>query len=360
MTISRSDEAGFSLIELLVATLLLVTVGMLVFEVASQGLRIARARPEASDLHQRLRVAVEMIRSDLLAAGAGLPHGDHAGPLVQWFAPLVPARTGAIRADPDLTAFTDRLSLFYVPEGGWVTRLAADALDPGGPLLVDTGTACPPAGLCGFTEGSRAAVIDRAAIAAGSDFFTVTGIAGGLSHGPSNPPFSRPYAAATSVVVPMVQRVYYLDRGQSRLMLYDGHVTDVPLVDNVTDLAFAYYATPSPYDVPRPSEGDDSCLFAGSPPVPLLPDLGIGSVRLLGLTELQDGPVCGSGTGRFDADLLRIRQVRVTLRLDVAAADLRTRSAAFRRAGTSPGAESVVADYEVTFDVSPRNLSPVR
>jgi hypothetical protein len=29
----------------------------------------------------------------------------------------------------------------------------------------------------------------------------------------------------------------------------------------------------------------------------------------------QDGPWCGSGDNEFDADLLRIRKVRVTLRM---------------------------------------------
>ena len=35
---------------------------------------------------------------------------------------------------------------------------------------------------------------------------------------------------------------------------------------------------------------------------------------------LTDGPYCGSGDNQFDADLLRVRKVRVTLRMQAAIA----------------------------------------
>ena len=57
---------------------------------------------------------------------------------------------------------------------------------------------CPAAGLCGFTEGTRALIVDTSGVGAGHDFFTVTGIAGALAHDAPNPPFHRPYAAGRS------------------------------------------------------------------------------------------------------------------------------------------------------------------
>ena len=137
------------------------------------------------------------------------------------------------------------------------------------------GTGCPAAGLCGFTEGTRALIVDTRGVGAGHDLFTVTGIAGALAHGAPNPPLHRAYEAGSSIVVPVVQRVYYFDRANRRLMLYDGYQSDMPLIDNVVDVRFAYFADASPSSVARPADGTSSCVYdAGSPPVPRLEDLG--------------------------------------------------------------------------------------
>ena len=60
----------------------------------------------------------------------------------------------------------------------------------------------------------------------------------------------------------------------------------------------------------------------------------------------------------FDGDLLRIRLVRVTIRLQAAADEVRGRGALFARPGRSSSWYSHVPDYEVTFDVAPRNMAP--
>ena len=54
----------------------------------------------------------------------------------------------------------------------------------------------------------------------------------------------------------------------------------------------------------------------------------------------------------------RIRLVRVTLRLDAAADEVRGAGALFLRPGRSSNAYSYVPDYELTFDVAPRNMTP--
>jgi prepilin-type N-terminal cleavage/methylation domain-containing protein len=361
VTLAQARQAGFSLVELLVATLLVSIVGLMVMSFVSHGFRVARARPEAGDLHQRLRVAAETIANDLRQAGAGLAHGEDAGSLSPSIAPIVPARTGALSPDPAVSAFADRISIFYAPEGAWQGRLSADLTDPTASVPVDPASPrCPAAGLCGFADGSRAILLDRTGPDAGYDAFTVTGIAGALTRGSPNPLLSRPYVAADTLLLPIVQRVYYLDRSQRRLMLYDGYVTDLPLVDNVTDLSFSYFVSPSAGDVPPPPDGGTSCLYTGSPPAPTLTDFGGLTPRRLGLAELQDGPICGTGPSRFDGDLLRIRRVRVTLRLDVSSDDLRGTAPAYSRAGRAQAGDSLVPDYEVSFDVWPQNLWPIR
>jgi hypothetical protein len=74
---------------------------------------------------------------------------------------------------------------------------------------------------------------------------------------------------------------------------------------------------------------------------------------------LQDGPwIPGdAATGAFDADLLQIRRVRLTLRVQAARAALRGPAGVlFARGGTSASMERYLPDRERRIDVAPRNL----
>ena len=109
-----------------------------------------------------------------------------------------------------------------------------------------------------------------------------------------------PTRPASSIVVPVVQRIYYFDRANRRLMLYDGYQSDMPLIDNVVDVRFAYFADASPSSVSRPADGTSSCVYdAGSPPVPRLDDLGGAGLHQLTAAQMTDGPVCGAGPNAF-------------------------------------------------------------
>ena len=70
--------------------------------------------------------------------------------------------------------------------------------------------------------------------------------------------------------------------------------------------------------------------------------------------------MCGTGDNQFDADLLRVRKVRVTLRVQAAPASLRGTNRLFKKPGTARGGERYVPDYSVAFDMSPRNLNLAR
>jgi hypothetical protein len=75
---------------------------------------------------------------------------------------------------------------------------------------------------------------------------------------------------------------------------------------------------------------------------------------------LSDGPWCPDATNanRWDADLLRIRRVAVTLRVEAAAAMLRGPAGPlFVNGGTARGGLAWVPDQEVRFEVAPRNLN---
>jgi hypothetical protein len=99
---------------------------------------------------------------------------------------------------------------------------------------------------------------------------------------------------------------------------------------------------------------------------PRLPALGAPGGGLVRMTAaaLTDGPWCPSATNpnRFDADLFRVRKVRVSLRVQAGNPDFRSSigtggDALFLKPGTSLGGYKQVPDQAIRFDVSPRNLN---
>ena len=321
------SQAGFTLIEVVIALTILMVAIVPVLWICSAAQRLTRSQSEASDLQQRARVLVEKLQRDLIMAGAGPPDGGvRLGDLLP---PLVPARTGFRSPDPESSAFADRLSILYVPGDGWQASLAAPMTSPAAAIAIDaTAIGCPAAGLCGFTEAARALIVDARTPGAGFELFTVSGIIGELAHAAPNPAFSQSYANPSARVMPVVQRTYYVDRPSRRLMVYDGHLSDVPLLDNVADVRFEYFADASP---------------------------GPG-LRAMPLSELSDGPLIGLPPNRFDVDLRAIRLVRVTIRLEADADDVRGAGEWFARPGRSNSGLSLVPDFEVTFEVAPRNM----
>ncbi len=171
---------GYVLVELLISTAIVgVLVGVLVqFAIAVQGAVTVQA--DVADLQQRLRVATEALRHDLLNAGAGPSNGarrappvsEVEGPLIDVFAPILPSRTGSSRADPELSYHADRISITYVPDTRSQTVLLAGMAGPGAPLAIDAAApGCPTDGSCGFTRGDRVLVFSAGA----HDVFTVSG-----------------------------------------------------------------------------------------------------------------------------------------------------------------------------------------
>jgi hypothetical protein len=108
----------------------------------------------------------------------------------------------------------------------------------------------------------------------------------------------------------------------------------------------------------------ENCTFqvANGLQVPRMTWLDDVNPRLVKLTQAQltDGQWCPDSVSpnRYDVDLLRIRKVRVTLRVQVAAKSLRGAAGAlFTRGGTSKGGERFIPDQEIKFDVVARNLN---
>jgi hypothetical protein len=338
---------------------ILLVVSSAIFALLNPAQGTFRAQPEVADMQQRLRVAADVLAKDLMMAGAGMYSGAAAGPLVGFFPPILPQRRGAVQPDPSLSWFSDRITIIYVPATPLQTLVASEMNGPSAPIAVAQRPGCPRGDhLCGFRRGMRAVLFDdRGAF----DTFTITETReSGLEHGPPNPPLSKAYGPSENArIAEVVTTTYYLDPATSQLRRYDGYQTDAPLVDNVVALGFTYFGDPRPPLSPRPSSGEENCLFdaAGSPRLSVLPVTG-GSLVELTPELLTDGPVCGQPPNTFDADLYRIRAVRVSLRVQVAGLALRgSDPVLFHTPGTATGTSRYVPDYQITFEVTPRNLN---
>jgi hypothetical protein len=387
--LNRQD--GFTLAELLIATAIMMTVTGAVFTVMNPSGGIFQTQPEVADVQQRLRVGVDTMKHDLVMAGAGAYSGTQTGSLSSFFASIMPYRQGNIAAFDDGPGVyrSDAITIFYVPSTMSQTTIEAAMPNVSAELKVTDQPGCPSGqDLCGFKEGMQVLIYDDT----GSfDTMTITQVqdnAGHLQHNQQGP-LSKAYQPGAKVAQ-VEQHVYYLDTNTDQLMHYDGYLTALPVVDNVVGLTFEYFGEPTPPTLRQPGvnltttygpkppalgvvqgawPAGENCTMqvVGGAQVPRLGVLGgIGS-GLVKLTQAQltDGPWCpdAANANRFDADLFRVRAVRVALRVQSGNQDMRssigagTTDALFARPGTSTGGYRQVPDQAVRFDITPRNLN---
>jgi hypothetical protein len=373
-----------------VAIMLAVTGGVFALLNPAQG--VFQAQPEVSDMQQRLRVGADAMYNDLLMAGAGPYGGSAVGPLGSYFATVLPFRRDDQSPDLPGAYETDRISVLYVPSGSSHTTTLAMA-HIGADIEVDGQPGCSDTGpLCGFKAGMMAIIFDGTGW---YDTFRITGLTDlptAVQH--DGQPLSKAYGAG-SHIAQIVTATYWLKidavTKSYQLMRYDGFQTDVPVADNVVGLKFEYYGDPQPpvlrkpptdpkgpwtsYGPKPPALGTDdpadswgegeNCVFTveGSQQVPRDEIAVLGSVThplvKLESSRLTDGPWCPDEVvpTRVDADLLRVRKVRVTLRVQVGLEAFRGTGELFARPGTARSGERYVPDQEIRFDVTPRNLN---
>jgi hypothetical protein len=208
-----------------------------------------------------------------------------------------------------------------------------------------------------------------------------------------NDDFSVKYEAS-SALTQVTSAMYYLKSDDAtktyQLMYFDGWNVDLPVADNVVRLRFQYFGDPQPPTLtgkpltkkpgpwttygPSPPElgvtrgtwpAGENCTFRVDPAsglqVPRLATLaaGIGQVELTE-AELSDGPFCPDAgmPKRFDADLLRVRRVRATIRVQAALESLRGPAGVlFLKGGIATEGTRWLPDQEISFDVTPRNVN---
>jgi type II secretory pathway pseudopilin PulG len=421
MTPALSSHRGFTLIEALAATTIMVIVTAGIFRVVNPSAGVFGMQPEVADLQQRLRVAVSQLRHDLLNAGAGSYSGlndttthQTARSLANYFAPLLPyVQSSGSNDDGQGKFFSTRITIIYVPSTAAQTSLKTDMTSPDSRIQVNQESGCPftpgttevADPLCGFHAAAAGADdATQAVIYDGSgafDEFVVTAVdeSGGhldfqhLQQGT----FSQSYKVP-SRISEVKSRSYFLKTDTNQLMQDDGLGTTVPVLDNVAGLSFEYYGDPLPPIFVASGPGDLSTTYGPAPPgldaatpiagwppgencVWAIHETTRGRAyasRLLAMGDedgalvplpaatLTDGPWCpnASNSNRYDADLLRIRKIRVTVRVQTGNRALRGSGslaigpdALFVNGGTARSLSNTVFDQAIRFDVSPRNLN---
>jgi hypothetical protein len=349
---------------------------------------------EVAELQQRLRVSLHVMAEDLLNAGSGLNGTSLAGPLSVAFPPVVPYRRGQQGEDAlaGVAFRPDVMSVAFVA-GSPAQATVLQAVDLGGLLRVTLRPNCGasvPVSVCGFVEGMRVVLFEPWGA---HDFMTVEDVNGpdvDLSY--AGVPAST-YAGGTAVIGHLAAHTYAIrpdpDTAVPQLTHYDGFVTERAVADHVVALSFEYFgeadpprlrtgaipgvtAAPATYGPGPPAIGvlgastawpaGENCLFTvvEGTHVPRLAVLGApGELVDLSEAALTDGPWCPDAASprRYDADLLRVRKVRLRLRVEVALRAMRGAAGPFfARAGVGAPALISAPDHEATLDIVLRNL----
>ena len=402
MTGTRTSQSGFTLVEVLVATTIVLVVTAAILDVVNQSGGVFQVQPEVSEIQQRLRVGVTQIRRDLMDAGAGSYSGlndttnyQTARSLANYFAPVLPyVQSSDANDDGQGRFFSNRMTIISVPTTAAQTSLKSDMTSALAEMKVnqDPGFhAATPDGI-----GTKAVIYDGSGA---FDEFVVTAVdeSGAtlefqhLQQGLMSQAYKVP-----SRISEVTLHAYFLKADTLQLMHDDGFGNVTPVLDNVVALKFEYYGDPSPPAFVAPGTPNLSTTYGPAPPglsatapigswplgencvwtirrvantatyVSRLPPIGDGGLALAPLPaeSLTDGPWCpdAASANRYDADLLRIRKIRVTLRLQTGNAALRGSltvgpDAMFVTPGTARSPSRTVPDRAIQFDVSPRNLN---
>jgi len=389
---ARLSCRGFSLLELLVALAISLLVTSAVFAMLDPAGGAFQVQPEAADTMQRLRAATDALRRDLTSAGNGPSTVRSPNPSVLIAAAIFPARIG--RRSPDAAGiFKDTvLSFWSVSPAAPQAALAAPLVSASGVATISAGPGCADQDpSCGFRSGTLAAVFGRSGA---WDLFSITSAQGPvltLQHNLRDSGFV--FAAGDTIAVTTARTYYFRDdrsTGVPQLMRYDAAGgPDTPVIDHIVFGRFEYFGDPEPpslavvaageparatYGPMPPAAGvantaylmGENCTFARSAGGAIVPRLATLAPQpvLVPLTEsaLTDGPWCpdAANPNRYDADLLRVREVVITLRAEAAVAALRGPAGPlFTRGGTARG-NRFVPDRVSRIVVAPRALNAVR
>ena len=388
--VGARGTGGFTLAELLVAMALTIVALGLAASLLHPVSVAFHALPEAVEAQQRLRVAAQTLAEDIMSAGAG-PVSGWGGRAVPAWPAVLPCRWAGepLGSRPAGCASQESISIVATPFAAPQAIVAEDLAAPGSAIRVAPLSACAlshPA--CRFHDDARAIVADGSGA---WDLVRVTAVSiDGLTLEHAGSPLTRLYRAG-AIVGEVGASAYSLRldpaTGVSQLRKSTNGSADMPLVDHVTSLRFEYFGLAEPPGViddgaplrrrtsygplPPPDGVDDSldawppgenCQFfrTGGQAFPRQAALPVeaGGLARLPADVFADGPWCPDETSpnRYDADLLRIRLVRITLRVQAQSPAARGFDPGwFAQPGAAREAARLVPDLEVRVDAALRN-----
>ena len=273
-------QAGFALMELLIALTICAVVAGSIAAVLSPA-RVAFERTPADiDLQQRARTAIDVIAQAVRAAGTDVVISGELGPLAAVVPAVIP-----FEVDESGTGFSKLKVITPRPHPAQGT-LAEHQAGPNGDLVLSP-SRCPAAPVvCGFSEGTTAIIADGSGR---FDVFTIASAHAATNRVTPARPLQPPYAAG-SIVVEVDVYTFQLDAqpdGSQTLVRITAAGAVQPIVDRVTKLQFEPYVLDN----------------AGQPtPVPA--------------EELLDGPWwAGAPDGDYDDDAFRVKRIDIALSL---------------------------------------------
>lgn len=351
------SERGFTLVELLVASLISLMIAAGAFVLADAARVAVVVEPATMDTVRRLREGVDTLAAAVASAGGERSIGSEPGSLADGI-PVLMLRS------PDDDAFTE-LVVTRAIQGGR-GQLADPQTSPGGSLTLASGAGlCPRSALvCGFRDGDIAVVFDGRGH---YDVFTVGSVSEALSRITPSAPLGYAYRAGAWVVEVRHERLLLMAQpdGSQTLTRVTAAGAREPILDGVTRLrvrARGAAAAPGMHDAaaggvaqyglppPAPDEADPEGNFASGthcmaardggvlrPTLSAAPAADDGLVTLHP-ADLDDGPWCphDDATERYDADWFRLRRIDVDVQVEVLAAEFRGPAGSlFTRAGTA-------------------------
>jgi len=374
------NARGFTLVELLVASLLTLLVVAAAVAMAASARQSFVVEPATLDTVRRLREGTEALAGALTGAGGGHAVGDGVSslassvPLVRPMMSLAGAPGGRFTALWVLRAIDGGLGRVALPQPG-----------PAGSLTLDrAGSPCPlTTATCGFDVGDVAVVFD----ARGHfDVFQVANASDVLGRITPAAPLSYAYGAGAWVLTVRADRFGLVRQadGSHSLTRITWAGAREPMVDGVVDVeigAWGRALAPEVRDAatgpglaqyglhpPEPREPDPDRVFpdgthcmvarTGAVPSSRLGSYEPGAEGLVPLepVDLSDGPWCPSAgsPGAWDADLFRLSRIDVRLRVEVQSAEFRGPAGRlFTRGGTaSRNAPSWVLDRTLVVSVA--------
>lgn len=375
-------ERGFTLVELLITTLLTLIILAIALAIVDPARASFERDMAGADMAQRLRTGLQALGHDLRGAGAGAAIAEHSrlGDSV----PVIEPMTHLDPAEPVDGRF-HAIRIITVPADAAQARLREALVSGNDPVRLKGPPACPGSrAACGFERGQSAIVFDSTATYDVVDIADVDAAGGAIT---TTWPLAGRYAAGAAIAE-IEETTYGLaadGQGGQRLVKVTGAGATMPLLDHVVDFTVDVYGAALPplpgvhplaaptYGPHPPVAGEDdereswgageNCTIAvgeGGARLARLPALGrFGELVRLTPEMLVDGPWCpGTANGpNFDADLFRIRRVDVRLRVEVASASLRGPAGRlFRRSGEGSRTASWVPDGELRLSIVPRNL----